>query len=40
MYEGAVHAFLAYPSSKHAADREAAEKPVVRTVTRLGKALA
>lgn len=40
MYEGAGHAFLNNPSSKHAANREAAEKSVTRTVKWLRKALA
>ncbi len=38
--EGAVHAFLPNPSSEHAANREAAEKSVVRTVKQLRKAVA
>ena len=40
MYEGAGHAFLNNPSSKHAQNRQAAEKSVVRTVKWLRKTLA
>ena len=39
MYEGAGHAFLNNPHSKSAANREAAEKSVERTVKWLGKVL-
>jgi len=40
MYEGAGHAFLNNPNSKHAANREAAEKSVAKTAKWLRKALA
>ena len=40
MYEGAGHAFLNNPSSKHAQNRQAAEKSVARTVKWLRKTLA
>lgn len=39
MYEGAGHAFLNNPQSKHAANREAAEKSVGRTAKWLRKVL-
>lgn len=40
MYAGAGHAFLNNPQSKNAANREAAEKSVAKTVRWLGKTLA
>jgi carboxymethylenebutenolidase len=40
MYEGAGHAFLNNPSSKNAANREAAHKSVIRTTKWLKKQLA
>jgi carboxymethylenebutenolidase len=40
MYEGAGHAFLNNPNSKHAPNREAAEKSVAKTAKWLRKALA
>ncbi len=40
LYDGAGHAFLNNPTSKHVANMEAAEKSVARTVQWLRKTLA